>query len=609
MRTVAQSWRLLLLAAVCAASGCDTGVATSDLYSSQVDADVVFAEDADSAIASLPFVESELLVQPYPGANPKALAEVYSRVGAVVIDEIADIDLAVLAVPAGRLRGTAEALAESGLIETVQKNYLYEPDALPNDPLFDRQTHLEQVDAATAWDTTIGSTDVVIAIVDTGVYANHPDLRDKIIEGWNVYDDNADFDDVLGHGTQVAGVAAADSDNGEGVSGLSWKSPILVVRAGDRRGMSTGRHIAAGILWAASHGAKVINVSFAPLWSDRVVRAAAQVAFGRGCFVVISAGNGGGVTRATGYTEALFVGAVNDVGEIASFSDRGPFVDLVAPGTGIRSTTMDGDYGMTNGTSFSAPIVSGVAALVWSVSPDLRPASIRQILLGSAVDLGEAGRDSVYGHGAVDAAAAVREALAFALAPDSKPPSLDVVRPINGEALTGPYLATATATDTSGVADVALSIDGIALATDVRSPYRFVIDTAAFDEGRHELSFVATDSVGNVSLTETVVVTFAPSTSGGRGGGEITFTSPAADSTVSGTVIIQASVADADGLSVIEWFVDGESVFVTSLTGLSSGVTYAWSSSSATPGPHTITITITDTRGRRTTGSIRLIAP
>ncbi len=600
-----------VIGVLCVLSGCAVQPAPNPLPDTVAPAEFAFPEDQDPAIAALTFVATELLVQPYPGSQRETLQHLYQQAGAVVDDELPDIDVTVLRVAPERLSSTAAELAASGLIETVHKNYLYQPEAVPNDPLFAREDHLTQIRAAQAWDVSVGSAAVPIAIVDTGVDLHHPDLADKIIDGWNVFDGNADFADVLGHGTQVAGVAAAASNNGLGVAGVAWNCPILAVRVGNANGQSSGRHIAAGILWAVAHGARVINVSFAPLWSDRIVRSAAQQAFNRGCVVVISSGNAGGMNTAVGYDEALFVGAINSTNQIASFSDRGPFVDLVAPGTGIRSTTRGGDYGMANGTSFSAPIVSGVVALAWSVQPDLRPVSIQDVLLRSVVDLGDPGKDTTYGTGAVDAAAAVTRASQTPVVADTTPPALRVIRPATREALSGRYIASVDATDASGVADVVLSIDAVPFATDTRSPYQFVIDTATFSSGSHTLAFVATDVAGNPSSARTVTVTFSPSSSSTSGASSngIVFRSPAAGATVSGDVTIQATVSDPDGLAVVEWFIDGVSVFVSPVSGVSTGVSYLWKANAATPGRHTVSITITDAVGLRTSGSLILTRP
>lgn len=565
-----------------------------------------FAEDADPVLAALPFVENELVVQPYPGADPLALNALYADVGATVVAVMSDIDAVVLQVQSGELLAVAGELAASELIETIHKNYVYAPDATPNDTLFTRQDHLPQINAPAAWDVTTGSSNVIIAVVDTGVDGTHPDLRDKILDGWNVYAGGSDYSDAMGHGTQVAGVAAASSNNSIGVAGVAWASPILAIRVGDAQGLSTGRHIAAGILWGVSHGAKVINASFAPLWSDRIVRSAAQQAFNRGCVVVISAGNAGGTNTATGYDEALFVGAVTGSNELADFSDRGPFVDVSAPGTGVRTTARGGDYSLANGTSFAAPIVSGVAALAFAVEPNLRPVAVQNAILNTAADLGAAGKDSLYGAGMVNASAAIAEARRLASIADSTPPTLSVSKPTNNEVISGRYTATINATDVSGVADVVLSIDGVPFATDTRSPYQFVIDTSTMSGGSHALGWVATDAAGNRTSPRTVNVTFGTTTASSSAT-TITFRSPTAGSTVTGDVTIRASVSDTDGLALIEWLIDGQSVFTSSLTGTSSGVSYVWKGQGATRASHTITLVITDVSGAQARGTLSLV--
>ena len=570
--------------------------------------DVLFVEDEDPVIAALPFVEDELLVQAYPGSDGEAVAALLAQTGAVVLEQLVEIDTAVLKVPAELHGAIARRFVDSSLLETVQKNYLYEPNTTPNDPTYARQSHLTQIAVAEAWDTTVGAEDLVIAIVDTGIDLDHPDLAGRIVGGWNVYDDNADYSDVHGHGTQVAGVVAAATDNQLGVAGVTWDCPILAVRASDPDGKASARHVAAGILWALNNGARVINVSFAPLWSNRVVRAAATEAFNRGSLVIISTGNEGQSTQSRGYSEAIFVGAVNSSGEIASFSDRGPCVDLVAPGTAIRTTGDGGSYAMANGTSFAAPIIAGVAALGWSVNPDLRPVTIAAALQDTAVDLGSVGKDPVYGYGLVDAAAAVDEAARLTFTPDTTPPTLIVDRPTSGETFYGRYVVYITAADQWGVADVVMSIDGVEYATDTRSPYRFVIDTFKFPDGEYELSFVATDHAGNASVQSVVTVNFRTSGSNTSGSAtDIDFTSPADGATVTQDTTIRATVSDFDGLATVEWFVDGTGVNSSAVFGESTGLSYMWRIAEYTTGSHTITLIVTDLLGHRTAGGLELV--
>jgi len=568
-----------------------------------------FETDSDPVLALQPFSARELLVQPFPGVEEDELEAVYTENSANPLAQIPELGLTVLEVAEGDLQRTAGALMASGLIEGIHKNYIFEPSRVPNDPNFMLQPHLPLIRGPEAWDVSTGSDQIIIAIVDTGVDADHPDLTAKLLAGWNVYDENGNSDDVQGHGTLVAGTAAALSDNSSGVSGVAWDCPILPVRAGDREGRSTSRHIAAGILWAVGHRARVINVSFAPLWSDRIVQSAAEHAFLRGAVVVISAGNGGTTVTAEGYREALFVGAVDDQSQIAAFSDRGPFVDLVAPGVGIFTTDMGGGYRSADGTSFAAPIVTGVVALSWSTNPDLRPVTIVDALLAGVRKLSEGEAGASFGRGEVDAFAAVRQAASTPFMADMTAPTLQISRPREGESLSGKYAASVTATDASGVSEVTLAVDGVSFASDAVSPYRFLIDAAQLSSGSHEFAFTAHDAAGNASPTRTVNVTVSGSVGGASTATAtgITFTSPAAGAMVTGSVTIRATVTDADGLSTIEWFVDGESVLVSRLSGTRSGVSYFWRTSGQESGSHAIAVVVTDTTGQRSTGRLELV--
>ncbi|MCH7592078.1 MAG: S8 family serine peptidase [Planctomycetes bacterium] len=568
---------------------------------------VVFADDADEDMASLPTVENELLVQPYPGADATALADLYAEVGATVIGELSDIGLTVLQVPPDELAQIAEELASSDLIEGIHRNYRYDAQQSPSDPMFVLQHHLAQIGIAEAWNLTTGAQEIVIAIVDTGVQPDHPDLEESIVDGWNVLDGNADYADAAGHGTQVTGIVAAVSNNLIGVTGVTWDCPILAVRVADDDGWATSRNIAAGILWAIGQGAKVINVSFSPLWSNTIVRSAARQAFNRGALVVISAGNAGGLTRSRGYHEALFVGAVDERGELASFSDRGPFVDIVAPGTSIRTTSMGSSYRRTSGTSFAAPIVAGAAALAWSTNPDLRPTTIVDALIGAAVDLGPAFKDDSYGHGLVDVGAAVAAASRTTFVPDVSPPTVQIVQPEEGETLSGRSIVTVEAEDFWGVADVVMSVDGMPFATDTRPPYRFVLAADALGGGDHELSFVATDLTGNASDPAAITVYVTGSRRVGQGSlPQIVFEAPVSGSLVTEDTTIRATVSAGVSLAYVEWLIDDVPVFVTAVSGSSSLVTYMWRISSVEPGPHTITLVVTDAGGAMTTGRLEL---
>ena len=595
--------RLFLALTLCALAGCGGFPLPGEVYFD-------FPDDADPALAAQPFVENELLVQAYPGADAARVAELIAEAGAEVIDELAEIELTVLEVEPGRLAATAAMLDEAGLFEAINKNYLFEAEARPNDPMLANQSWIDALNLPAAWDETTGSRFVPIAILDTGVDIAHPDLVEKVVDRWNVVAKSDDVTDSEGHGTAVAGIAAASTDNGEGVAGVSWNSPLLVGKVVNSKGRTSSRHLAAGILWASNGGAKVINVSFAPLHGNRVVRAAARVAFNRGGLVVISTGNAGKTYTSKGYDQALFIGAVTSTNRRAGFSNYGPFVDFVAPGATIRSTAPGGEYRSRSGTSFSSPIVAGVAALCWSVNRNLRPTTIIEILQDTSRDLGDEGEDDEYGVGLINAAAAVQEAVTITEREDTAAPFPIIRSPKSGARVTGPFVIKVDVAEDQTVADVVLAVDGIPVATDTAEPYQFVVETTDYSLGTHALSATASDAAGNSATSEVVEVTFVATSGGGTDAPPtdtlIEFLSPSAGQTVSGDVRIDVRVSDADGLTAIEWFVDGVPRLTAGASGDEIEASFFWDTEDESSGSHTIVLTATDSRGNRVSGNLSL---
>lgn len=285
-----------------------------------------------------------------------------------------------------------------------------------NDPLFRQQWALDAVKVPKAWDRTTGG--VLVAVLDTGVDSRHPDLIGKVRAGGDFVTGDADPDDEQGHGTAVAGVVAARSNDRTGLAGASWGATVLAERVLDHDGVGSGCAAALGMVDATDAGAKVLNLSLGgpgngqcPSFYDWAIDYAADA----GAAVVASTGNDALVDNPTNYPAAcdgvIAVGATDRSARRASFSSYGPQVDLVAPGQDVLVLDREGagDYGWAraSGTSFSAPLVSGVAALVLARSPGLTPAQLEQRLVSTARDLGKKGRDDATGAGLLDAARAV----------------------------------------------------------------------------------------------------------------------------------------------------------------------------------------------------------
>jgi hypothetical protein len=411
----------------------------------------------------------------------------------------------------------------------------------------------------------------------------------------------------------VAGVVAAASNNGLGVAGVSWASAIMPLRVTNTSGQASSRAIAAGLIWAVNRGATVMNVSFAPLGSDRTVLRAARFARSAGGSVFISAGNDGALSPADANPNTIFVGATDLSNGLASFSTTGSFVDLVAPGVRIRTTAPDNAYQTVSGTSFSSPVAAGVAALVWSVRPELRPATVERILAETATDLGPAGKDDSFGAGLIDAAAAVQQAPGTIEVDDAIAPTVKITEPNDGESVSGVINVTATASDDHGIADVVLSIDGRPFATDTAEPYKFAVNTTKATPGVHTLTCTASDEAGNPSTPVSVQIVVGEESLGSTDGPadtidpRVVINFPVDGTSVVGSVGIQATARDNAGLARAEWFVDGAAKQTTSISGTRAVVNFVWDAASYSNGSHTIAVRVTDAAHNRAVAAIALI--
>jgi len=293
----------------------------------------------------------------------------------------------------------ASFVEEDGIVQLFQN---------PNDPRYADQWHLRSISAPQAWDVTTGSNQVTIAVIDTGVDYNHTDLAGKVEAGYNWVDRNNNPMDDHGHGTHVAGTAAALSNNSTGVAGVDWQARIMPLKVLDSQGYGYDSDVAAAIRYAADNGAKVINMSLGSPDYSYTLEEACSYAYNKGVTVVAASGNEG---SRVGYPAAcdhvIAVGALESNDSLAYFSNRGPELDLTAPGVDILSTVRNGTYQKMSGTSMASPVVAGCASLVLSTHPGYTPSQVEGVLENGANDLGSPGFDNDYGSGKVNAYAAV----------------------------------------------------------------------------------------------------------------------------------------------------------------------------------------------------------
>jgi len=301
-------------------------------------------------------------------------------------------------------------LSNNPLIEAVELDELVKcSDTTPTDPNYSSSWHLPKINAPVAWDYAKGE-DIIIAILDTGIDVNHPDLAGNLVPGRNVKDGNDDITDEYGHGTKVAGVAAAIMNNGKGSCGVAPSAKIMPIRIAGADGYALFSHMVAGFSWARNNGARVVSLSFANAAGNNAINMAAKHMriYNEGVSV-IAAGNTGGKLDYEVFPDFLAVSGIDSNDALASWSSYGAFVDLCAPGVSIYTTTKGGGYGTASGTSFSAPMVAGVVALIMSKNPSLTAAEVETILLNSCHPLGSGSEADLekFGAGRVDAGAAL----------------------------------------------------------------------------------------------------------------------------------------------------------------------------------------------------------
>ena len=372
------------------------------------------------------FAEGRVLVKFKPSTTATEQMDALARRDLDVLKEIEVANIQVLSVPAGKEIETAEWLVSSGLAEHAAPDYIAHVTTDPNDSFWDIQWNMTLVNAPAAWDIITGTNTIVIAILDTGIDLDHPDLAAKLVPGSNPYNYGTPPDDDHGHGTHVAAIAAASTNNWMGVAGMDWQAKLMPVKVCNAQAACLYSNVIDGIYYAANNGAKVINLSVAgwdayPSLQD-AVRYARDT---KGALVIVSAGNcasgGAGcpsvnpVAYPASYEETIAVAASTRYDGWATYSEYHPYVDIAAPGgtasNPIWSADINNSYYSRNGTSMSAAHVSGLASLIWALDPNLTANQVWEVIRDTAAKVGSYsyvnGRNNYMGFGRIDAQAAL----------------------------------------------------------------------------------------------------------------------------------------------------------------------------------------------------------
>jgi subtilisin family serine protease/putative cell wall-binding protein len=383
----------------------------------------VQAKDTGSQTNSRPTEIARQIIVRLQDGEAETLA---AQVGAQVIKK-GPLNYVTLAIPAGenpeeiirQLRKEEEVIsAERNRRKKIAAIASGKADlsAEADEPMYSQEYNLNIGRVPQAWADGAAGEGITIAIVDTGVDLNHPDLKGNLVPGYNaVMDSTAPgmAQDDNGHGTHVAGIAAAQL-NDSGIVGVAYKAKIMPIKAMDKSGEGADDIIAAGIVWAADHGARIVNLSLGSDTETAVLRSAVEYAQEKGVLVVAAAGNfdplkqsNPGINYPASYPQVLAVTATDADDQIAYISATGPECVLAAPGMNIISDYWSREEGSTyaaaDGTSMASSFVVGVAALIWSKHPDWTAEQVKLALAKGAEDLGSPGRDDEYGFGRVDA--------------------------------------------------------------------------------------------------------------------------------------------------------------------------------------------------------------
>jgi len=340
------------------------------------------------------------------------------RIAPIVSKKSKFVEEYVVDVPAGMSEGELAALLmATGEYEFVEPNWLRYPIQTPNDSQYNSSWQHTRLQSASAWDLNTGSSEIIVAVCDSGVDLDHPDLEDSLVSGFNSATDTAqadggDVNDINGHGTFVAGCAAARGNNNRGVVGVGWNFSIMPIRVTNNTdGTASAFNITEGARWAAANGAHVVNASFTG-GNDPSSQFAGRNIKTNGGLLFWAAGNSN-VDISPNFPDIVIVSSTTSSDRKSGFSNFGSAVDIAAPGSSVRSTRIGGSYGNSSGTSYASPIAAGVGAMIYAVNPEFNGDDVQAILYSSVDDLGVSGRDDSFGRGRVNTRRAIENAMTY----------------------------------------------------------------------------------------------------------------------------------------------------------------------------------------------------
>jgi thermitase len=592
-----------------------------------------YAQEAES-------VPDEVLIKFKPRVNRHAKDNIRKAFGLEKISEIAEIGIERGKVPEKAKNIIIEALKHNPNIEFIEPNYVVNANLTSNDPFLSSQWALTKINAQGAWSVSVGTNEVLIAVLDTGIDNNHSDLKANII-GSPAQDDN-------GHGTLVSGIASAVTNNAGGIASLCWKCKILSFKVLNASGSGDDYGVASAIIAASDAGAKVINMSLGAYSYSQTLLNAVNYASSKGIVLVAASGNDGNtnVSYPAGFPQVISVGSSDSGDKRSSTSNYGPTIDVVAPGVNVGTTKLGNSYGGASGTSLASPQVAALAGLILSIKPNLNPLQVRDIITSSVDDLGAVGKDDQYGYGRINSAKALQATTGTNPQPTPAPtptpvptpetapsdttnPVVNISNPSNGSTVSGTVNITASASDTSGIASISIFVDGIIQATCASDNCSFSWSTSVLT-GSHQISAKALDNYSNLGESNVITANVDNSTPAPTSAAVPTLTpaptqtpalvpaasdttpptvsinSPANNDTLpaKGSMKIQVSAGDSSGISLIQILFDNSIVSSCSNSTSCQGNIAV---NKISRGTHTIEARATDSSSNQNTASSSIV--
>jgi len=566
-----------------------------DRFSGKADEAINSSTEDDKIINRLLPVENQLLVKFKAAADKEKKEKFYAKHGAKEKSEIAQIGVKVITLSTNDPEQKAKEImkADADTIEYIEPDYRAESTLVPNDQYYstNQAKWFDLAKAPAGWDISQGD-NVIIGMADSGIDPTHLDLKDKLLPGWNFYDGNSNTADVYGHGTSTAGTATAISNNVTGVSGSSLNSKILPMRITGLDGYTTYSAMSSAISYAADNGAKVINLSFGGPSFSYSMQAAVDYAASKNVVVVASAGNNGAevANYPASCNNVISVSALepsSNFATLAGYSSYSNYIDVSAAGC-LYSTANGGGYREFCGTSNAAPVVTGLVALMKSISPNLTVQQVADYITQNATDLGDLGWDKYFGWGRIDYEKTLTAVKSAVLPVPAKGTILGKVTdtasaPISGATVTALQSSqTILSTQTLADGSYALSLDP--------GSYTLKVEAANYTSSTTSSQTVSsgTNSLANISLAilpaaDTTVPT-------------VTINQPSSGVSVKlgSKMIIVATAKDNLAVTKVEFYVDGKLVANDSSSPYK--VTYSVNRKS-TVGTHNITVKAYDAAG------------